>query len=178
VRLPRLTGPQVTLVPVPIELARAVVAGTPVDPAVAGLGLRVGAGWPHADTPDALRPLAEHGTAGDDGGWLVVAGGAVVGDCGWRGGPDPAGDVLIGYGLAVPSSGRGLGTEAVALLCAWAERQPGVRRIVAEVHADNAASRRLLRRLGFQEEPDDPPWVRCVRGPEQERPRIRGRHVC
>ena len=175
--LPRLYGPRVALVPVPRPVAVAVVGGGVVGDALAPLRLSPGEGWPHTDTADALRPLAEHGADGDDGGWLVVVDGAVVGDCGWRGGPDAAGDVLLGYGLAVPARGHGLGTEAVAVLCAWAQAQPGVRRLVAEVHVDNAASRRLLRRLGFAEEPDDPPWVRCVLEPGTSA-RIRGRHVC
>ena len=177
--LPRLTGPRVALVPVPRELARAVVTGADLTPPLASLDLRAGTGWPHADTADALRPLAEHGAAGDDGGWLVVVDGAVVGDCGWRGGPDAGGDVLLSYGLAAPARRQGIGTEAVALLCTWAERQPGMRRLVADVHVDNVASRALLRRLGFTEEPDAAPWVRCVRGsPDAGSPRIRGRHVC
>lgn len=173
--LPRLTGAQVALVPVSLGLARAVVAGE--DPTPFLTPLLAGRGWPHADTVDALRPLAEHGEEGDDGGWLVVRDGEVVGDCGWRGGPDAEGSVVIGYGLAAPARRQGLGTEAVALLCAWAEQQPGVQRIVADVHLDNEASRRMLRRLGFVERPDDPPWVRCVRDPDAA-PRIRGRHVC
>lgn len=173
--LPRLSGPRVALVPVSLELARAALDCVH-EPVLARAGLRTGPGWPHAATADALRPLAEHGTEGDDGGWLVTVEGVVVGDCGWRGGPDAAGDVLLGYGLAAPARRQGLGTEAVAVLCAWAERQPGVRRLVAEVHVDNEPSRRLLRRLGFGEEHDDPPWVRCVRG-DAPAP-VRGRHVC
>ena len=175
--LPRLSGPRVALVPVPHSVAAAVVHGEAVDEALQVLGLRAGDGWPHADTADALRPLAEHGAEGDDGGWLVAVDGEVVGDCGWRGGADVHGDVLLGYGLAAPARRQGIGTEAVAVLCAWADAQPGVRRLVAEVHADNEPSRRLLRRLGFTEEPDEPPWVRCVRGPGST-PRIRGKHVC
>jgi RimJ/RimL family protein N-acetyltransferase len=178
VTLPRLSGPRVALVPVPWPVATAVVTGGDVERALDGLGLRAGGGWPHADTADALRPLAEHGGDGADGGWLITVDGAVVGDCGWCGGPDAAGDVLLGYGLAAPARGQGLGTEAVAVLCAWAEGRPGVQRLVAEVHIDNAASRRLLRRLGFSEEPDDPPWVRCVRRPGSAPARIRGKHVC
>ena len=177
--LPRLVGPRIALVPVPRELATAVVAGGEPSVELERLGLRAGPGWPHDDTADALRPLAEHGADGDDGGWLITLDDQVVGDCGWRGGPDASGDVLLGYGLTRAARGRGLGTEAVALLCAWAERQPGVLRLVADVHLDNQPSRRLLRRLGFSEEPPDPPWVRCVRGPEPGRARrIRGRHVC
>lgn len=174
--LPRLTGPRVALVPAPRSVACAVVAGGDVAAALSPLGLRAGRGWPHDATPDALRPLAEHGGEADDGSWLVVVAGTVVGDCGWLGPPGPDGEVVLGYGLAAPSRGEGIGTEAVALLCAWAEQQPGVRALTADVHVGNEASRRLLRRLGFTERPVEAAWVRCVRGPEPVR--IRGRHVC
>jgi len=177
VTLPRLAGPRVALIPVPHPLADAVVRHEGVEAALQDLGLRAANGWPHADTADALRALAEHGAPGDDGGWLIAVDGEVVGDCGWRGGADVHGDVLLGYGLAAAARGQGIGTEAVAVLCTWADAQPGVQRLVAEVHADNAPSRRLLRRLGFAEEPDNPPWVRCVRGPGTTA-RIRGKHVC
>lgn len=173
--LPRLSGPRVALVPASRALARAVVGGSDADEALRPLCLRPGPGWPHADTADALRPLAEHGADDDDGGWVVVVDGEVVGECGWRGGPDAYGDVLLGYGLAGPARGQGLATEAVAVLCAWAELQPGVHRLVAEVLPGNEASVRLLRRLGFELEGGDPPFVRWAR---TRRPRVRGRHVC
>jgi RimJ/RimL family protein N-acetyltransferase len=174
--LPRLTGPRVVLVPVPQVVARAVVRGTPLDAELAALGLRAAPGYPHDDSPDALRPLAEHGQAGNDGGWLITVDGEVAGDCGWQGGPDADGEVRIGYGLAVPSRRQGIGTEAVAVLCAWTEAQPAVRRLAADVRVGNEASRRLLRRLGFTEWPAEPGWVQCVRGEDQQT--IAGRHVC
>lgn len=173
--LPRLSGPRVALVPVSRPLARAVVREGDVAAELEPLGLRAAAGWPHPDTADALRPLAEHGTQGDDGGWLVAVAGEVIGECGWRGGPDAYGDVLLGYGLTASAQGQGLGTEAVALLCTWAERQPGVHRLVAEVLPGNEASVRLLRRLGFDEDGADPPFVRWARTRTE---RLRGRHVC
>lgn len=177
--LPRLHGPRVTLEPASYDVAVAVVAHHDVHPPLAALGLRPGRDWPHADSADALRPLAEHGQPGDDGGWLVCRDGEVVGECGWRGGPDADGDVELDYGLAPQGRGRGIGTETVAVLSAWAEQQPGVRRLVAQVQIGNDASRRLLGRLGFAEEPAAAPWVRCVRavGPVPAL-RVRGRHVC
>lgn len=177
---PRLVGARVALVAVPHAVAAAVCAGEPPGPALAEAGLTAAGGWPHPGSAEALRPLAEHGAPGDDGGWLVLADGEVVGECGWRGGPDADGDVEIGYGLAAPARGRGLGTEAVGVLVAWAERQPGVRRVLARVLPGNQPSLRLLRRLGFVEQPDAPPWLLCVR--DLDRPssplRVRGRHVC
>jgi RimJ/RimL family protein N-acetyltransferase len=143
----------------------AAVARAVVDGAEIPLGpLTAAPGWPHTDTADALRPHAEHGNGGEAyGTFLVVVDGQVIGDCGWFGPPDDAGDVEIGYGLAASARGRGLGSEAVALLCAWVERQPGVRQVTAEVLAGNEPSRRLLTRLGFAEEPAQPPYVRFVR---------------
>jgi RimJ/RimL family protein N-acetyltransferase len=173
----RLAGPRVALVPVPHPVAAAVSAYEPVAAPLAAVGLRAGGGWPHEDTPDALRPLAEHGAAGDAGTWLVVVGGQVVGDCGWFGPPDEAGVVAIGYGLAVPARGQGLGTETVAVLAAWAEQQPGVRLVTAEVLPGNEPSLRLLARLGFRESGSHPPYLRLARAvPGLARPR--GRHVC
>lgn len=178
--LPRLVGARVALVPVPHSAAVAVCLGEPVEAALRELGLTAAPGWPHDATAEALRPLAEHGAPGDDGGWLVVVDGAVAGECGWRGGPDATGDVEIGYGLSDARRGQGLGTEAVALMVAWAEAQPGVERVSARVLAGNNASRRLLQRLGFVEQPDAPPWVLAVRDLSRadRALQVRGRHVC
>ena len=153
-----------TLVPVPHAVAVAVTRSSDVAGPLAELGLVAAAGWPHADSADALRPLAEHGgPEAGDGTFLVVLDDRVVGDCGWFGPPDSAGDVEIGYGLAASVRGRGLGTEAVRALCDWVEGQPGVRRITAEALAGNEPSRRVLLRLGFTEEPVPPPYTRFTR---------------
>lgn len=161
-RLPRLSGEQVALHPVPYDVAVGVLAGDPAA-ALAGIGLTAGEGWPHADTADALRGLAGHGCPGDEDGWLIVLGDEVIGDCGWMGGPRPDGEVEIGYGLAAGYRGRGLGTAAVALLCRWVERQPGVRALTAQVLPGNEASRRLLLGMGFSEAGTNPPYLRYVR---------------
>lgn len=138
------------LVPVPVEVAVAVAAGRPVR-------ISHAPDWPHADTADALRPVAEHGQG--PGTFLVVEDGTVVGECGRLRGPDEQGDAEIGYGLAPSARGRGLGTAAVRALTAWLERQPGVRRVTAEVLAGNLPSRRLLEGLGFTAASTDGPYV-------------------
>ena len=160
--LPRLHGPRTSLLPVPHALATAVLTGDlhEVAAALLPLGVSAGPGWPHADTADALRPCAEYGTADQDSGvWLVVVDGLVVGDLGWLGGPAADGGCELGYGLAAPSREQGLGTEAVGVLAAWVERQPGVRRLTAEVLQGNEASCRLLTRLGFRAEPAVAPYL-------------------
>ena len=162
------------LVPVPPAVAVAVVAGEAAD--LAPLGLRAGPGWPHDDTVDAVREIAETPDP-PAGTWLVCVDGQVVGDCGWRGPADAQGAVEIGYGLAAPSRRQGIGTEAVAMLAAWAERQPGVRLVTAEVLPGNEPSLRLLTRLGFYEYQSVPPYLRLVR-PAPGAARPRGRQLC
>lgn len=155
----RLYGERITLLPCPRDVATAVAQHTDPTPALGAIGLRADPGWPHEDSADALRPLAEHGQPDHEGTFLVALGDAVVGDCGWTGGPDPDGTVEIAFGLARSARGHGLGTEAVAVLASWAQSRPGVRRLRAEVLVGNAPSRRLLARLGFQEVPSTPPYV-------------------
>ena len=140
---PTLRTERLVLVPQTIEQARALLAGE-------DSGLELAPGYPHADTLDGLGMWVEHGGP-DDGGWFVtLAGdGRVVGDCGTHGPADDEGRLEIGYGLAGPSRGRGLGTEAVRAMADWLAAQPGVRALTAEVEVGNEASRRLLERLGF-----------------------------
>lgn len=174
----RLAGPTVALVPAPHDVAVDVLAGSArARTALAAHGLSAAPDWPHPDTDDALRPLAEHGTPGDTGTWLIALDGTVVGECRWSGAPDGDGEVELSYGLAPSARGRGLGTEAVAVLAAWTEQQPGTRLLTAEVRVGNEASLRLLARLGFTEQGSHPPFLRLVRPvPGLRRPR--GRHVC
>jgi RimJ/RimL family protein N-acetyltransferase/predicted MFS family arabinose efflux permease len=140
---PRLESARLVLIPQTLEAARALLAGA--DP-----GLTLGEGYPHADTPDALRMFVEHG-GDDDGGWFVVLAreALVVGDLGTFGPPDDRGRVEIGYGLAAPYRGRGLGREAVGTLVDWLVTEPGVRAVTATVEVGNEPSRRLLSGLGF-----------------------------
>jgi hypothetical protein len=173
---PRLAGPRVALVPVrtPWRGRRAPAgrrerAGRAAPAGRAGLAARRHRRRP-APAGRARRRRRRRGLAHRvDGRWSATAGGG-------RRRTRPA-TCCSATAWPRPPTRQGLGTEAVAVLCAWAERQPGRAAPGRRGARDNEASRRLLRRLGFAEQPDDPPWVRCVRGPER-RPRIRGRHVC
>jgi GNAT superfamily N-acetyltransferase len=123
------------------------VTAAEVDEVLQGAlhGHRPGRGWPHAATGPALAFTTTGGLT-----WLVVdADGAVIGEVGTKAPPDGSGTVEIGYGLAGPSRGQGLGSAAVATLLAWLDEQPDIRRVVARVEAANEPSWRLLERLGF-----------------------------
>jgi RimJ/RimL family protein N-acetyltransferase len=143
-----LTTVRLRLEPVTAEMARAVLAG---DLSVlAAAGLTAAEGWPHEDTADGLGMIVK---TGESLSWLVVAGGAVIGDCGLHGGPggpvDEAGRVEIGYGLAAPSRGQGYGREVVAAITGWLLAQPEVRQVRACTLTDNMPSRRVLEKAGF-----------------------------
>ena len=164
----RIESEHLVLAPIPRADALALLAGREVPTLVAGCG------WPTADTLGGLalevtQAVASHETddTGDTAnhtGWFVVlrSSGAVIGDCGWLGGPNADGTAEIGYGLAAPYRGRGYGTEAVGALVSWCRRQPGVRRLVADVLPANAASRRLLASLSFQQAEPNGDHVRYV----------------
>lgn len=105
------------------------------------------ADWP---TDEAGVVLARAALAGDASGqWLVaLRSGLVVGECGLRAWAAPD-EPEVGYGLAPSARGRGLATEAVGRLVEHLLALPGVRAVVARAGPGGAASRRVLRRLGF-----------------------------
>ena len=139
-----LTTARLRLEPVTTELARAVLAGD--ASALTAAGLTPAEGWPHEDTADGLGMIVKTGAALS---WLVVADGAVIGDCGLHGAVDEAGGVEIGYGLAAPSRGQGYGSEVVAAITGWLLAQPEVRQVRACTLTGNLPSRRVLEKAGF-----------------------------
>ena len=139
-----LETPRLTVVALPTAVARAMLDGDLSAVSAAP-------GWPHADTADALRMHAEHGSDDVPGVWVVALRDTeqVVGDCGWYGPPGAAGEVEIGYGMSPAFRGNGYATEAVRALLGWIVGYGGVRRVVAETEVTNTPSRRLLERLAF-----------------------------
>jgi RimJ/RimL family protein N-acetyltransferase len=110
---------------------------------------------------DGVRIEAENAETDDETGFLAILAdtGQVIGEAGWKGGPDLAGVAEIGYGIAAPLRGRGLGTELVGMIAGWVLAQPGVTRVVAEVLVGNLPSRRALERNGFFVEGGQAPHV-------------------
>lgn len=83
--------------------------------------------------------------------WLVVVkeDNKGVGFVGFKGQPDAAGSVEIGYGIDASYQGQGLMSEAVRLLVDWAFEQAECQCVTA-TRVTNPASRRLLEKLGAQ----------------------------
>ena len=83
---------------------------------------------------------------------LLADSGEVVGGIGFIHPPEN-GEVEVGYGLAESARGRGVATEALRAVAAWAAER-GVARIVAMTVTDNVASQRVVERLGFARLPE------------------------
>jgi ribosomal-protein-alanine N-acetyltransferase len=117
------------------------------------LGARLDDEWPQPDLLDIL-PIhaARTGEAVQFGVWIMVEPdtNTVVGDIGFLGPPDNAGDVEIGYSVMPRRRRRGYASEAVVALTAWAFGQPGVQAVVAGTAPDNLASQRVLELAGFE----------------------------
>jgi ribosomal-protein-alanine N-acetyltransferase len=74
--------------------------------------------------------------------------GLCIGGIGFKGLPDAAGAVEIGYGICTSRQGEGLMTEAAARLCELA-RVEGALGVTAETDRVNIASQRVLEKCGF-----------------------------
>ena len=110
-------------------------------------------------SPDDIRHRNGHlmgGTSleGERGGVMLVIeradDGAVIGDLVLFHLDADAGSAEIGWVVSPAASGRGLATEAVRALIDTAFEVYGLRRLVAQVDADNERSAALAERLGMR----------------------------
>ncbi len=107
--------------------------------------------------------------------WQIVdrAANKIVGEIGFKGLPDGAGRVEVGYQLWPEEEKKGYMSEALQLLTQWAFEESGVSGVAARVRSDNAASKSLLEKSGFllQEKGAEEYWL-LERRPSQS---VRGR---
>lgn len=84
----------------------------------------------------------------------------LIGSGGYKGKPDDAGAVEIGYGIAPAYRNRGLATEAAQGLVDYAFTQPRVRAVDAHTLAEVNPSTKVLEKIGLKNieslhDPDD-----------------------
>ncbi|WP_150956876.1 GNAT family N-acetyltransferase [Microbacterium testaceum] len=110
-------------------------------------------------TPDDIRGRIGHlfgrtSLEGERGGIVLVieSDGAVIGDLVLFHLDPEAGSAEIGWVVSPAASGRGLATEAVRALIDTAFEVYGLRRLVAQIDADNIRSAALAERLGLRRE--------------------------
>ena len=113
--------------------------------------------WPvrtRAQVAEALGPKLRAGRVDAEGEWLVLAitlkdTGKVIGEVLIKCLSVERNEAELGYALHADYHGQGLAFEAASALVQLAVGELGVERLVAELDARNAASSRLLERLGF-----------------------------
>ena len=142
------------LVPTTLPLLDAIVEADWATLAARLGGVGYAENWLHFPEAYAwLRDyLREHDDEPDWWSYLVIHRQDVrlIGTCGYKGPPDPKGAIEIGYEIADAYQNNGYGTEAARALCEFGFAQPGVHVIIAQTLAEENASCKILRKLGFQ----------------------------
>lgn len=122
------------------------------------LGVGAPTDWPAPFNDAEVRKWLRGRLGGDaaDGRWLsfyivadVGGGETLVGNCGFKGPPDPSGEVEIGYSIVPDYHRRGIGTAAVGALVEVAFGDERVERVTAETPVSFVSSRGLLEKCGF-----------------------------
>jgi RimJ/RimL family protein N-acetyltransferase len=149
VPLSRLTTGRLSLRPPHPDDARAIYDGYARDPDVARYVI-----WrPHAsidDTCDFLESFVAAGERDGDHPWIIaLADGTLIGAMHLRAQPPRA---ELGFNIAKPYWNRGYATEAVRAVTDFAFTLPGIERVQAVCHVDNAASARVLHKAGMRRE--------------------------
>ena len=84
--------------------------------------------------------------------WLIKAGENIVGNISVKEINKRMLTAEIGYGIASEARGNGYATEAVRQVTHRALSQSPLRKLIAYVHEDNLASRRVLEKVGYRPE--------------------------
>jgi len=116
------------------------------------LGARVPETWPGADFARMLPHLARGAEEASSPTRLIVhaADETLIGETGFHGPPDGSGTVEVGYSIVPAYRGQGFASEATRALIRQALARPDIRRVTAECFEDNAASLRVLEKLGMR----------------------------
>ncbi len=73
----------------------------------------------------------------------------LIGDIGFKGGPDENGAMDLGYSILTDYQNKGYATEMVIGMIQWGLNQPGVLLITARCSRQNQPSMRVLEKSGF-----------------------------
>ena len=84
--------------------------------------------------------------------WIVVDKkiNTIVAELGFKGPPNDAGEVEIGYGTMPGFQGKGYMTRAVKCVIGWAVSRDDIKTILGSVDKTNPASLRVLEKTGFE----------------------------
>jgi len=152
---------------VPIKLLHVLALSRDRSELAALLDVSVPASWPFFPEAFQLPPGAVPDASAFESDWpglffIHPAMKTLVGSGGFKGGPDDAGVVEIGYEIASEYWNRGFGTEAARGMADIAFSRAEVQVVMAHTLAETNASNRILQKLGMKfvaeiVDPDDGP---------------------
>lgn len=154
--MPMLTTERLELKPLPAHAS--VLLSEDRDAAGIILGATLPTTWPEPNLLGLLRLRPPTSVEAEPFGvWVMIerASRTVVGDIGFKGPPDDAGVIEMGYSVTADRRRRGYATEAARALAEWARCQTDVRLIVASCGSSNLPSIRTLERAGFNRVGED-----------------------
>lgn len=99
--------------------------------------------------PFVVEQLRQHPDAAEWWMWAIVLDGRFAGTVGFAGPPDPEGSVQVGYSMLPELQGRGVATDALRAIVAWAFGHPEVQLVRATIPPWNAPSIRVAEKAGF-----------------------------
>jgi [ribosomal protein S5]-alanine N-acetyltransferase len=119
------------------------------------VGVRVPEHWPGRDLAEALPLLVadmEQDPLGAvwDGIIIHKADEVIIGDMGFKGGPNEEGIVEIGYSIIPEYRTHGYATGMAHRLISWAFQEQGIKVIMAECLKDNIGSIKVLEKVGMR----------------------------
>jgi len=151
--MPTILTPRLRLISCSLQLIDAILAG---DDALADyLNVEVPANWSNFGLPIfefARDKIISHP---DDEIWytylpILTETNTLIGSCGYKGKPDEAGVVEIGYEVSVQQRGKGYATEIATHLVQHALQHPDVIKVWAHTLPENNPSALILEKIGFQ----------------------------
>ncbi|MFD3447521.1 GNAT family N-acetyltransferase [Microbacteriaceae bacterium 4G12] len=142
------------MIPFTLELVEATILGKSV--LEQHIPYKVSTEWPLPDYAEVLPFKIERlQKQPDRSKWsrLIIhkQDGLIIGDIGFKGGPNEAGTVDIGYSIVPSYRKKGYATESVESMIAWALSQAEVKRVTADCLEHNLASIRVLQKAGMKE---------------------------
>lgn len=149
----KITTERLYLLPFTIQIAKEVLDKQFTS--LSKLGLNLADGWPDEEfmecLPRIIDKLEQVPAPSGFESWMIIDKDrkTLVGDVGFKGAPDAAGLVDLGYAITASERRKGYAVEAVEALIKWAFKQPEVKMITAKCKHVNAASTKTLMHLGF-----------------------------
>ncbi|MFC6097293.1 GNAT family N-acetyltransferase [Flavobacterium qiangtangense] len=124
-------------------------------------GLNAGEGYPDQETLDTIPKIVanielSNGPTGFES-WVIITKQEmkIIGDVGFKGIPNQAGEIDLGYGIIASERQKGYAFEAAKALCDWAISQENVNTITAKCLVENEGSYKTLEKLNFKRITED-----------------------